>query len=96
MNKRQNKNTNIDTSNYLSDFKNRQHEQHIDLLTVNLSPTQLAEKHRIPLPTIRDWLFHRRKNELNQAVRKIGRKLLINEYMFLAWIESHSEYKGGK
>ena len=59
----------------------------------NLSPKIMAIKHGQPLPTLREWLFHRNTNGLNKAVCKIGRKVLINEYEFLKWIESHREAK---
>ncbi|MCX6988820.1 MAG: hypothetical protein NTZ52_04885 [Chlamydiae bacterium] len=39
------------------------------------------------------YLLHHRRNDLDRAVRKIGRKLVIRKDLFLEWIENQS--KGG-
>ena len=40
--------------------------------------------------TVRQYLFDRHDNGLQQAVRKLGRKLLIDEDLFFLWIDEHS------
>lgn len=41
--------------------------------------------------SLRWWLFHRKTNGLAKAVRKIGKKILLDEELFLRWVEDHSE-----
>lgn len=62
-------------------------EQQPSLLTVKL----LVKKY--PWLTeggLRHFLFHMKQNGLCKAVRKMGRKVLIDEVAFFAWIEEQS------
>ena len=43
--------------------------------------------------SLRWLLFHRKTNGLAVAVRKIGKKLLLDEELFLQWVEQHSEVR---
>lgn len=58
-----------------------------------LTPNQLAEKYpAFPIGGIRWNLFHAEKNGLAKCVRRIGRKVLIEENLFLNWVDAQ---KGG-
>lgn len=57
-----------------------------------LSADRLAAKYRdagITKGGIRWMLFNRRTNGLDSAVIQIGRKILIDETAFVAWLRSH-------
>lgn len=62
-----------------------------------LRPKQIADDKRFgfTLPMVRYYLLHSHKNGLKQAVRKIGKKVLIREDLFIDWIEQHA-LKGGR
>ena len=58
-----------------------------DYLTVK----QVANKHpAFSESSIRYHIFHERTNGLARAIRRIGRKILINETLFLEWLESQN------
>lgn len=59
-----------------------------------LSIKQIAEDAKYPftLPMMRHYLLHRHTNGLAEAVRKIGKRLVIRTDLFDDWIESQ---KGG-
>lgn len=38
---------------------------------------------------VRSWIFNENSNGFNKVVRRVGRKILINEKLFLEWIDSH-------
>lgn len=53
---------------------------------------QIAERHdAVTVPMLRWWLLHRRENGLDAAVRKIGRRVLVDEKGFLRWIDRQTE-----
>ena len=57
-----------------------------------LTPNQLSEKYPAFRPGgIRHILFHREQNGFKDCVLQVGRKLLIDEEAFLAWLERHRE-----
>jgi hypothetical protein len=58
---------------------------------------QIAEDPKYPftLAMIRHYLLHRHKNGLENAVRKIGKRLFVRLDLLDAWIESQVA-KGGK
>ncbi len=50
---------------------------------------QLAEKYpAFTVGSLRWLLFHRAHNGLNSAVVQLGRKVLIDEQAFVAWLRS--------
>lgn len=55
-----------------------------------LTTNQIAECDRYPftLGQIRHYLLKRYKNGLDQAVRKIGKRLYLRRDLLEAWIES--------
>lgn len=54
-----------------------------------LTVPQLSEKYpAFKVSSIRWALFNKDQNGLKAAVRKVGRKVLIDEEAFVAWIES--------
>lgn len=56
-----------------------------NLLTVK----QFAIKHpAFSEASLRYHIFHERTNGLNLALRRIGRKILINEEQFFIWIDA--------
>lgn len=59
-----------------------------------LTVEKLAEKYRAAGFTesaVRWMMFNRSKNGLDAAVVRIGRKVLIDEPAFIAWLRSQSE-----
>ena len=59
-------------------------------LTVN----QLCDKHKAFRPGgVRGFIFHEHSNGLAEsgAIVRIGRKVLINESKFFAWIEAQNK-----
>lgn len=49
-------------------------------------------KYPFTQPMMRHYLLHRHKNGLDQAIRKIGKRLFIRMDLFDEWIE---QQKGG-
>ena len=57
-----------------------------------LSVNQLTQRYPSITPgMLRWWLFHRDQNGLARAVRKVGRRLLIDEGDFFDWLDKHRE-----
>ncbi len=57
------------------------------LLTVQ----QFAEKHKgFTLGGLRWLLFHRDTNGLSRAVVRVGRKILLDEEEFFAWLDEQN------
>lgn len=57
-----------------------------------LTPRQIWETYpAFTEGSLRWLLFHRQTNGLSIAVRKIGRRLVLVEDLFLLWVEKHSE-----
>jgi hypothetical protein len=55
-----------------------------------LTAAQLSKKYpAFSLASIRWVLFNRETNGFNSAVVQLGRKLLIDEQAFVAWLRSH-------
>jgi hypothetical protein len=55
-------------------------------------PDQICKKYPgITGPMLRWWLYNRDTNGLDVAVKKIGKRLLINEVELARWINAHSE-----
>lgn len=54
-----------------------------------LSINQIAQDPRYPftISMMRHYLLHRHVNGLNEAVRKIGKRLFVRMDLFDAWIE---------
>ncbi len=51
---------------------------------------QMAEKYpAFTEPSLRWLLFNRETNGLNAAVVQLGRKVLIDEQAFVAWLRLH-------
>ena len=60
-----------------------------------LSVKGLCDKHPdFTLGMVRWWLFHRDENGLARAVRKVGRRLFIDEQDFFNWLDEHQEESG--
>ena len=58
-----------------------------------LTVKQVAEKFpAFSEASLRYHLFHSETNNLDKAIRRVGRKILVSESLFLAWIE---EQNGG-
>lgn len=58
-----------------------------NLLTVK----QMAEKHpAFSEAALRYYIFNEKQNNLSDAIRRIGRKVLINEDAFFQWIETQN------
>jgi hypothetical protein len=53
---------------------------------------QFAKKYTAFTPASLRWLlFQRERNGLDSAVVRLGRRVLIDETAFVAWLRSHSE-----
>jgi len=58
-----------------------------------LTVRQMAEKHpAFSEASLRYHIFHENQNGLAEAIRRVGRKILINESLFFEWVENQ---KGG-
>lgn len=57
------------------------------------TPNQLAAEMGLSISILRKWLFFRETNGLGSAVFQIGRKLLIQQDRFIAWIQTHQAGK---
>ena len=63
-------------------------EKKYNLMTVK----QICEKHSwLPYGGLRWLIFNKNKNGLEKCVYKIGRRVLIDEYGFQDWVESHRQ-----
>lgn len=45
---------------------------------------------------LRYYILHAHKNGLIDAIRRVGRKVLIRQDLFVAWIEKQSAKRGRK
>ncbi len=63
--------------------------------SVYLSVKQIEETTCYPFTKgqLRHFLLHRHKNDLEKAVRKIGKRLYLRKDLFDLWIEKQSEEK---
>lgn len=60
--------------------------------TAFLTPAQTAEKYPCFTEAALRWhLFRRAQNGLDSATIRVGRKLLIDEAKFVAWLRDHAE-----
>ena len=59
----------------------------LDYLTVK----QTTRLYEWPAGGLRYLLFNREENGLNKAVRKVGRKLLLNREEFDRWLERQKD-----
>lgn len=56
-----------------------------------LTVRQMAEKHpAFSEASLRYHIFHEKQNGLAEAIRRVGRKILINENLFFEWVESQN------
>ena len=63
------------------------------LLTVR----QFAERHRaFPEGGLRYMIFHADKNGLDKAIHRVGRKVLIDEDLFFAWVNQQNQQSVGQ
>lgn len=51
-----------------------------------LSVKDFAAKHGFSDPQVRNWLFTKPEG-FEKVVRRIGRKILIDEHQFFAWLD---------
>ena len=59
---------------------------------VYLTTKQLCEKHTaLAEGGVRHWIFNAESNGLSKAIKRVGRKVLIDESKFLAWIEEQDQ-----
>lgn len=56
-----------------------------------LSFDQIVEKFPFSEAIVRKWLFKRRANGLNAAIRKIGGRIYFRKDLFIEWIEQHKD-----
>ena len=59
-----------------------------------LTVKMMAVKHpAFSEASLRYHIFHESKNGISKAIRRVGRKILINEAQFFDWLEGQA--KGG-
>lgn len=63
-----------------------------------LTPQQIAGSSKYPftIGQVRNALLFRHKNGLRNAVRKVGKRLVLRKDLWDAWIESQKEERGCK
>jgi hypothetical protein len=62
-----------------------------DQMPTLLTVQQFCEKHKAFTPGGMRWLlFHRMTNGLEQAVVRVGRRLLLNEAEFFRWLSAQN------
>lgn len=50
-----------------------------------------------PIGGLRHLIFHAEKNGFNQVIRRVGRRILIDEAEFFRWVEQNNvQSKGGR
>lgn len=55
-----------------------------------LTIKMMAEKYpAFSESSLRYHVFHEKTNGLYKAIKRVGRKILINENLFFEWVESH-------
>lgn len=54
-----------------------------------LTVKQFSEKYAWPMGGLRHLIFYENENGFHAVVRRIGRKILLNEEAFLLWVEDH-------
>lgn len=60
-------------------------------LTEFALPEQIAEQYpQFPEPRLRWWLRERKRNGLDQHVRKLGKQLYVHVPGFTRWVDSHA------
>lgn len=60
-------------------------------MSVYLTVKQMAAKHAaFSEASLRYYIFNEKQNNLSEAIRRIGRKVLINEEAFFLWIENQN------
>jgi len=60
------------------------------MTTSFLTVRQMAEKHQaFSEASLRYLIFNARENNLAHAIYRVGRKILINEKLFIEWVEKH-------
>jgi hypothetical protein len=56
-----------------------------------LTVRQLSQRHKaFSESSLRYHIFHEKQNGLSSAIRRVGRKILIREDGFLAWLEGQN------
>lgn len=75
--------------------ENRNNQRGLSMSTterpVYLTVKQLCENHpALNEGGVRHWIFNAESNGLAKAIKRIGRKVLIDETKFLAWIEEQN------
>ena len=56
-----------------------------------LTVAQFCEAHPWAHPGgVRAWLFNRRTNGFDSCIRRIGRKILLDETAVFAWVDAQS------
>lgn len=71
-------------------MNSRQNEERY-LFTVK----QFSERHGWPIGGLRHLIFHENTNGLSQVLRRIGRKILIDEQEFFHWIDKQNLARKG-
>jgi hypothetical protein len=63
-------------------------------MTQFLTVKQVAVKHpAFSEASLRYHIFHENTNGLGKAIRRVGRKILLNESQFIEWLENQSRDK---
>lgn len=61
-----------------------------EALRVYLTPRQLADKYKaFTESSVRYIIFHSETNGFKKCLKRIGRKILIDENLFIQWVDQH-------
>jgi hypothetical protein len=55
-----------------------------------LTVAQFSQRHGWPIGGLRHLIFNEHTNGFARCVRRVGRKVLINEVEFFRWVESQN------
>ena len=74
-----------------------QNKNRTESLSNNLIPATDWNKHHNwpPIGGLRHLIFNAEKNGFNKVIRRIGRRVLIDEQAFFAWVDEQNGVKGG-
>lgn len=59
--------------------------------------TKWADSHQWPpLGGLRHLIFNAHENGFDKVIRRVGRRVLIDEQKFFAWVESQGQFEQAK
>lgn len=63
-------------------------------MPIYLKVSQMAEKHpAFSEASLRYLIFNETKNGIDKCIKRVGRKVLINEEKFFEWLEAQGDVR---